>query len=1019
MNCSLQNAIRSIWTMLLVLGISLSTALAAPFSLIDVKGTVSDADNTPLVGASVRVKGTTIGALTDAEGKFSINAPDGNGTLIVSYVGYQTQEVAINNRSQVNIVMAVDETTLEEIVVTGYGSQAKRDVTAAISSVSADEIATIPVGNPLKALQGRAPGVDIQETGGRPGQNPSILIRGRRSINASNQPLFVIDGVPVVENSTFFNINPQDIQSMEILKDAAATSIYGSRGANGVIIVTTKRGSDGKPVVGYDGYYGISSVTRQVDMMNGEEWADLKRESRRIETINGRAVSSYKGIIPPDEQIFLDAVELESIKLGRYTDYQDLILNEGHQQNHQLSVRGGNANTAYLISSGFFEEQGIISTMDFTRYNLRVNVDQRIGKMLKIGTSTTLSRSIQNFASNPMGEALQNNPLGVPYDADGNLIFLPVTDGLRTNPLNEVVDGAYIDERKDHNILSSIYGEFTPFKGFQYKVLFGPELRFFRRGLFQDKLTNARRGADPVAAKEDLQSFSYTLENLINYNTTVADKHNLKFTALQSIQEFDFENTYLEVLNLPYSSQTFNNLETAESVRSFSSGFSEWQLASFMGRINYDFNNKYLLQISGRADGSSRLAEGNKWAFFPGVSAGWRITDENFMKNIKVVNDLKLRASYGQVGNTSINPYQTQGALARSTYVFGSTAAFGYGLGAIPNPSLTWEKTATFDVGVDFGLFNGRLSGSLDVYRANTTDLLLARQLPFTSGYTSVLENVGETQNTGVEVLLETVNFDTPGGFRWTTSLNWFANKEEIIELYGGQQDDIGNRWFIGEALNVFFDYQKIGIWQLGEEDAATKFDKSIPGDIKLADLNGNGVFDPGDRKILGTDVPDFSGGITNNFEYKGFDLSFFFFARMGHMIFSSFHNDGGLNGLFGRYNNLDVDYWTPTNPTNSNPRPNQNQEFPKYSGTRAYFDGSYVKLRNVTFGYTFPSALANKAKLQSLRIYGSAQNPWFWSEYDTYDPEVGIQGNSFRPENVDGDVPSAKLFLVGLNLSF
>ncbi|MEL6593810.1 MAG: SusC/RagA family TonB-linked outer membrane protein, partial [Bacteroidota bacterium] len=689
----------------------------------------------------------------------------------------------------------------------------------------------IPVASTVQALQGQVAGVDIQQSSGRPGQAPTILIRGRRSINASNDPLYVVDGIPLTDGGTAFDINPQDILSVEILKDAAATAIYGSRGANGVILITTRRGETGKTTITYDGYYGVSSAIRQVDMMNGEEFAALKRESRRVDAQNR---STWSGEIPDDTEVFLDPIELESIAMGyRSTDWQDLVLNQGAQQNHQLSMRGGTANTQFMISANFFDDQGIIEGMSYTRYSFRINLDQRVNDWLRIGTSTYLNRTVQNWGSSPsFGEALANNPLGVPYEDDGSLRFLPTNDGIRTNPLNELAPGAYLDERIFHTLFSSIYLEANIAKGLKYRATFGPDIRLRRRGWFAGSLTNTNRGGPAQARKEEETSFGYTLENLLTYNTDIG-KSKLGLTFLQSIQGREAEESWVQGKTLPYESQGFDQLGTAQELTSFGSDIEDWQLASFMGRVNYDIAGKYLIQLSGRADGSSRLSPGNKWAFFPGVSVGWRVIDEGFMSGVNWMQDLKLRASYGVVGNTSINPYQTQGALRRTTYVFGTTPAFGYGLDQIPNPDLTWEKTATVDVGIDFAMARGRVEGTIDFYQANTTDLLLLRQLPPTSGYTQILENVGSTRNTGIEISLRTVNVETDGGFRWSTNMNWFRNKEEIVELFNGTENDVGNGWFIGEPIRVFYDFEKVGIWQIEEEETASGYG-DVPGEIKL-----------------------------------------------------------------------------------------------------------------------------------------------------------------------------------------
>ncbi len=1000
--------------------LSLTMALMC-FSLLGwaqertIRGTVTDGETSEaLPGVNVVVKGTTIGTITNIEGEYSLSVPNDAATLVFSSVGYSAEEVAINNRSTIDLTLMPDIQALSEVVVVGYGTQEKRDVTAAIASLDKEQISKIPVASGVQAMQGQVAGVDVQSQGGRPGQNVSVQIRGRRSISASNDPLYVIDGIPQTSSqSAIFDINPQDIESMEVLKDAAATAIYGSRGANGVILITTKRGQTGRTVVSYDGYYGVTEALNTVDMMNGAEFAAMKRESRRWDP-ETRLVQ-YDGVIPADELVFEDPIELESLAQGRSTDYQDLVLNNGWQTNHQLSVAGGSEKTQFNISLGYFDEQGIIENMDYQRLTARVNLDHQLNSIFKVGTSTLISSSVQNWGSGAtLGEAISNNPLGVPYAEDGSLRFLPTNDGIRTNPLNEVVPNAYIDERRFTRIFVPLYFEANIADGLKYRANFGPDIRFRRRGLFRASLTNANRGGPADAAIENEYDLGYTLENILTYNKTFG-QHNLGFTALQSIQALRSEEHETNVVNLPYESQLFYNIGTAEVKGDLRSDLEEWQLASYMGRVNYEYAGKYLFQATLRADGSSRLAPGNKWAYFPGLSAGWRIVDEDFMSGLNFLSELKLRASYGAVGNTSVDPYQTFGRLRRTTYAWDESPAFGFRLDEIPNPDLGWEISSTIDIGFDYGFFNNRLSGSFDWFETNTTDLLLERNLPFTSGYTNILQNVGATRTQGVELGLNGVILDNSEGLSWNVNLNISRYTEEITELAlrdaeGNPVDDTGNDWFIGQPIRVFFDYEKEGIYQLGEEDLARDREQKVPGEIKLVDQDGDGVITPADRVVLGSDVPDFYGGITNNFNYKGFDFSFFFFYRVGHMIRSRFHDSN--NTLFARYNNLDVDYWTINNPTNESPRPNQNQERPRNGSTLTYFDGSFLKLRNVTLGYNLPSTLTEKIGLSRLRLYASGQNLWFASEYDTFDPE--------NNNNISiGDIPTNRLILFGINASF
>ncbi len=986
---------------------------------INVNGRISDSKNEPLVGATVLVKGTDSGTVTDVDGNYNITVANANAVLQISYTGFLTKEEAVNGRSTINMTLSEDAELLDEVVVTGYGVQKKRVVTGAISTLDNEKISSIPVASGVQAMQGQVAGVDIVQTGGRPGANPTIRIRGRRSITASNDPLFVIDGIPQTSGTNAINdINPQDIQSMEILKDAAATAIYGSRGANGVIIITTKRGSVGKSIVSYDGYYGVTQPLRTVDMMNGEQFANLKRESRR---------TAWNGTIPTDDRVFTDPIEPISLANGTSTDYQDLIYNDGWQTNHQVSLRGGNDKTQFNIALGYFDEQGNISNMDFRRLTGRINLDHKINDIFRAGVSFLATNSVQNFGSNAtIGEALANNPLGVPYDENGNIRLLPTNDGIRTNPLSELLPNNVVDERKINRIFVPFYVEANIAKGLKYTVNFGPDVRLFRRGEFIGRNTNRNRGGIANASIRNEEESGYTLENIVNYNKTFGTKHNFSATGLQSIQSFRFERHVTEVANLPYESQLFYNIGTAQVKGNLDSRLEEWTLASFMGRVNYDFDSKYLFQATLRADGSSRLSEGNKWAYFPGVSVGWRILEEPFMQNVSFFDELKIRASYGAVGNTSINPYQTAGALTRTVYAWGETPAFGFGLNQIPNPDLGWEISSTVNFGVDFSILNGRFNGAVEVYRTNTTDLLLARNLPFTSGYNSVLQNIGATQSDGIEFSLGANILSNPNGLQWSIDFNISSYNEKIKELAlkdenGNSIDDIGNRWFIGQPIRVFFDYEKIGIYQANEVELARSAENKVPGEIKLKDQDGDGIITTDDRIILGTDIPDFLGGITNRFSYKGFDLSFFFFFRQGGMIGSSFHTSGSFNGLFGRYNNLNVDYWTPDNPTNEFPRPNQNQEFPRNGSTLGYFDGSFIKLRNASFSYTLPTAVAEKLKMSRLKLYVSGQNLFVASPYKTFDPEVDVTNTQGLPFAGDGDaiVPATKIILFGINAQF
>jgi TonB-linked SusC/RagA family outer membrane protein len=1005
----------------------------------NVSGKVTSSDDgTGLPGVNIIIKGTTRGTVTDADGNFTLSVPTGEAILVFSAIGYSTSEVTVGAQSTIDVALSVDVTSLSEVIVVGYGTQDKRDITASIASIGSEAISKIANTNTLESMKGQIAGVDVQQVNGRPGATPSILIRGRRSINASNDPLFVIDGIPMSSGTStntdgvtttsgsnpLNDFNPSDIASIEVLKDAAATAIYGSRGSNGVVLITTKRGTAGKTNISYNGYYGVTKPFSTFPMMNGAEFADLKREASRRSPLNVTGRTAWEGTIPADNLVFIDPVELQSATDGTSTDWQDLVFQNGSQQDHQISVGGGTDKSQYNMSIGYFNQEGTIPGMDFTKLTGRINFDQQLGKRFKAGMSNQIAHTIQNNGSNSvMQEMVNQTPLGLPYYQNGNglpnfqdgeIIFLPISDGIRSSPLSELVKGKRLDEEKITRVFSSLYLEAEIIKGLKYKFLFGADLRYNTRGIFEGRFTNTRKNGDPAAQYQSQSNEGYTMENLLTYNKQIGD-HNFGLTFLQSMQENEYAQEYISVTGLPYETQKWYNLQTASTINTIRSRYQRWSMASFMGRINYSFKGKYLIQASYRADGSSRLAEGSKYTSFPGVSVGWRIKDEGFMSSINVVTDLKLRASYGVVGNTAFEPYATQGVLGRSVYSWDEANAAGFALGSIPNDKLGWETSATTDVGLDFGVFNGRLSGTFDYYITNTTDLLLRRNLPPASGYDFAFGNVGATRTTGYEISLSANILTLTNGLKWDADFNLASYKEELVDLAqrdatGKKTDDTGNSWFLGEPIRVFYDYKKIGIWQADELTQAQAMMGAYPGEIKLQDTDGNGTITPADRVILGNDIPSAYGGLNNRLSWKGVDLSFFLYYRLGYTINSQFHASQAT--MQGRYNNLKVDYWSIDNPTNDYPRPNINQENPQFANTLRYHDAGFLKLRTVTLGYTFPQTILTKLKMTKLRLYVSAQNPWVWSKYTVMDPE--------SVDAIDaGDVPSNKLFIGGLNLTF
>ena len=977
-------------------------------------------DSQGIPGVSVTVKGTNKGTTSDASGNYKI-AADSKAKLSFSAVGFVSQEVEVGSKSSVDIKMVSDIQSLNEVVVVGYGTQKKSQLTGAISSVSAKQIQEMPLTSLGQALQGRVAGVDVSQSGSKPGSVPKVLIRGRRSFLAGNDPLYVVDGIPLAAG--YEDINPNDIQSMEVLKDATATAIYGSRGANGIVLVTTKRGiQKGKTSVTYDTYVGQSEALDKVQLFSGTEFAEYVREAYRSTGVykdgNGNIVPTGSSDPVADSKISSlggDPNVVEGLAAGRNTDWQGLVLQKGFIQNHTIGVQGGNDKTQFYISGNYFNEQGITGSLDFGRYSLRANIDHQINKTFKAGISSYMMYSTRDGASqNYYGSSLQQNPLGNPYNADGSPKFQSTNDALLYNPLSNLVSGAIVDETKRYRIFNSVYLETRILDGLTYRINFGPDLTISRIGRFDGSLTSTRQGGNASASTESQFGFNWTLENIVYYSKSIGD-HNFNVTALQSIQRDNYETSNLGVQGVPAETQQLFRLGDAPTVTGYNTNLIQWGINSYMGRLNYSYKDKYLLTATVRADGSSRFGNNDKYGIFPGVALGWNLSSESFMKDLSWVDNMKLRASWGSVGNTGVNPYQTQGLLGRTVYAFGNSAAYGYRPNIIGNPDLKWEVSTTKNVGLDFSLVKGKVQGSIEYYITNTTNLILADNLPGTVGVgpNNVTKNVGETQNNGIELSLTTVNVDK-GGFKWSTDFTLMSNREKIITLSNGPKDDLGNRWFIGQPLSVIYNYKKLGIWQTSEADQAKSF-QSVVGQIKVQDTNGDGKINPDDFVILGSDVPDWSGGITNRFSYKGFDLSFFIFARQGQWIVSGFHRD--LNQLAGRYQQMKVDYWTPNNPTNEFPQPRSTQEFPVNNGAISNYDGSFVKVRNINFGYSFSPKITKNLGIESLRLFTSIQQPFIWSsyrsKYNGVDPET-------QSQTVERNVtPAIRTITLGLNVKF
>ena len=893
---------------------------------------------------------------------------------------------------------------LNETVVIGYGVVKKRDLTGAVFSVKPDVIMQAPTHNALEALQGRVPGMDITRTAGNPGAGTEVLIRGTRSISGSNTPLYIIDGI---QGGSISNLNPSDIASIEVLKDASATAIYGSQGANGVVIVTTKKGTVGKTKVSYSGFYGINGFTEYPKPRLGEDYIKLRREAYRASLNPGDPM-------PDDAALFANEGEYNAIQKGQWVNWLDLLTHNGTEQQHSVSVSGGTEKTQVYFSAGYFKEEGVLKNNDMTRYTVRLSIDQKINDRVKAGVQSQLNYYKVNNRKDPLGFALTTTPLGVPYDEAGNVNLYPVAGN--TNLISPLTDdrGELISKDEALRTVTSLngYAEVKLAEGWTFRSNFGTTLTFTRNGLFFDGTSLQQKDVGTsLAGIGSSNNRFYNWDNIMTYFRQISD-HSFTVTLLTSYTRRDYDSVYAGGYNQALSSQLFYNLGATDvASRGIHSLYIGSKSMSYAVRVNYSYKGKYLLTLSERIDGASRLATGHKYVGFPSIAAGWRITDA-----------VKLRASYGIAGNSGIAEYGTQtGVSAYSNMSFGNVAAPGYIFNDLAgNPDLGWELSATTNMGLDLDFFNGRLSATIDAYNTNTTDLLQVRSLPQSTGIARVYQNIGATNNKGIEIALSTVNTQQDH-FKWTTALTFTANREKITSLIDNT-NVIGasaetNSLLLDRPIKSFYTYRKEGIWQTKEAATAATYSFGgtpfKPGDIKLQDVNGDHIISAtDDRMYIGAAVPRWTAGLQNSFTYRAFDLGIFVFARWGQMLNAQFlgrYNPSGEGG-----GPAMINYWTPENATNDFPRPLKGSNITKYAGyqTLNFIDGSYVKLKNVTLGYTLPAHLLQRLNIQRLRLYATGSNIFTKARSHLvkyYDPERG--GAESTPLN--------KQFVFGLNVDF
>ncbi len=975
---------------------------------VKISGMVKSNTGEPIPGVTVAVKGTTIGAITDFDGNFQLNIPSDAKTLVFSFVGMKTQEVSISEKTTFKIIMEEESIGIEEVVAIGYGTAKKKDVTGSVGSVKSEQITKSNPIQPASALQGQVAGVNVNKVNSRPGSDYTIDIRGVHSISFSSEPLVVIDGVLGGKLNT---LSPSDIETMDVLKDASATAIYGARGANGVIIITTKKGARGKTKVTYDGYVGVKAPTNLPDLMTAQEFYHAYNDVVKAEN--------------PAASPVWTATELANVNSGHTVDWVDQVTDPSIQNSHTVALSGGNDNTTYYFSSGYLNEKGNLKQTGYERFNLKGSVDSKLNDIVKVGFSSYYTYSIQNLGSSEtLRGAYRVRPTGSVYynelvnpsetndkDVDGYSFWMGIKDTQVENPILEGMRKNYQDETRVSSFLGNGYLELTPFKGFSFKSSLSASVFNNRKGVYVGADTKGRLNKLATASNSINFNSSYTWDNILNYKFKTG-KHDFNMTGGQSMLKERFETSGTNVENLPYNSRWYA-LNTAATISSVSSNLTERSILSFMGRFNYTFNDKYLLTMTGRYDGSSVLAVGNKWAFFPSVALAWRAGEENFIKTLNLFSDLKVRLSYGKVGNDVVSPYSTQAYLKKTAYDYNGTAAYGYTPSNIGNSDLKWENSAEINFGLNMGFLKNRIRIDAEYYNKKTNDLIQNVALPTSLGFNSVTANVGKLVNRGVEISLNTVNIQKKE-FNWSTNINFSTNHNEILELYGGTvTQDIANRLFVGQSLRTNYYYKFAGIWQTSEATEAAKYGQ-VPGSVKVIDQNNDGKISSSagidDRVVLGNELPKWIAGITNNVTYKNWDLSVTVYTRQGAQ-----YKNALLAGTMGelnsnRYNHLNLNYWRADNPTNeyfgvwqSNP----------YREAIQYKDASFWRISNVTLGYTLPKSILDNLSIANLRCYIQANNLAIFTKDKNIwmDPE-------FNSAVFQDDVPNST-YIFGVSLSF
>lgn len=938
-----------------------------------VTGKVVDISGSPIPNVSILIKGTKIGTSTASDGTFQLNLPkQKENTLVFTSVGYEKKEVLHENNYPVDVVLNKTDQSLDAVVVVGYGTQRKKDITGAVASIPKDRLEQLPNTNIAEALQGSVPGLDINNNaGGAEGNNVSILVRGRNSISASNGPLIIWDGIPY--SGGISDINPKDIESIEVLKDASAAAIYGSRGSNGVILITSKKGSRGKISITYDGYYGTQKIINKPELLNGPEFYTFKTTRLNAPTT-----------VSAQEQAIYDA--------GTWVNWYDLATQTGERSQHSLSLRGGSDKAIYYLGATFLDVKGIAKNDEYKRYSLRPSLEVKITDWLTVNTSTQFS--LQNRGGLPVefddsrntgGGANFFNPLTAPYDSSGNLALYAYEDNPQArNPLsNELVK----NQDYSYRIFSANSVKVTiPFiNGLSYNLNTGVEYENNMRKTYYGRnvALGYEKGGDAINYSS--LSRNFTVENVLNYSNHFGN-HSLNVTALYSSQSQDFDRDQLEGIGFPNDVLTNYQMEAASLLTPSSTNYKQ-NILSQMLRVNYGYNSRYLLTLTARRDGYSGFGANTKYGIFPSAALAWNVSDESFMKNVNFISNMKLRASYGINGNQAVSSYSSLATLSTAQYVSNGIVYPGYVPNRLANAKLGWESTNSLNLGIDFGILNNRVKGTIDYYSSQTHDLLLRRIISSVQGFTSILQNLGKTANTGIEAGITSDNIQNKN-FKWTSQLNVSHNENRIVDLYGDKQDDVANKWFIGQPINIIYGLEYDGIFKSQKEVDNSFQPTSKPGWVRIKDADGNGeISTSADRVIIGQTDPKFLWGLTNTFNYKAFSLMIFIHGVQGVTKDNPLQDDNVFSDT--RRNTTKKDWWSPENPNGTHYANDANAN--KLS-VNFYENASFARLKDISLAWQMPLTSLDKIKLSSLKIYVTGRNLATFTKYKGLDPELSNQ---------------------------